>query len=44
MPQSKRLVVKIGSSLLANPDHLTPRFGFMQRLLQDVARLARRRI
>ncbi|MDE0880892.1 MAG: glutamate 5-kinase, partial [Sphingomonas bacterium] len=39
MPQTKRLVVKIGSSLLANPDHLTPRFGFMQRLLQDVARL-----
>jgi glutamate 5-kinase len=39
MPQTKRLVVKIGSSLLANPDYLTPRFGFMQRLLQDVARL-----
>ena len=39
MPQTKRLVIKIGSSLLANPDHLTPRFGFMQRLLQDVARL-----
>ena len=39
MTQAKRLVVKIGSSLLANPDHLTPRFGFMQRLLQDVARL-----
>jgi glutamate 5-kinase len=39
MTQTKRLVVKIGSSLLANPDHLTPRFGFMQRLLQDVARL-----
>lgn len=39
MPQQKRLVVKVGSSLLANPDHLTPRFGFMQRLLQDIARL-----
>jgi glutamate 5-kinase len=39
MTPTKRLVVKIGSSLLANPEHLTPRFGFMQRLLQDVARL-----
>ena len=36
---AKRLVVKVGSSLLANPDLLTPRFGFMQRLLQDIARL-----
>ena len=39
MTQTKRIVVKIGSSLLANTDHLTPRFGFMQRLLQDIARL-----
>ncbi|MGB3472604.1 MAG: glutamate 5-kinase [Erythrobacter sp.] len=39
MPKSKRVVVKIGSSLLANPDRLTPRFGFLQRLLEDVARL-----
>lgn len=36
---SKRIVVKIGSSLLANPDLLTPRFGFIQRLLQDVSAL-----
>ena len=35
----KRLVVKVGSSLLANPDRLTPRFAFMQRLLEDIARL-----
>ena len=39
MPKSKRIVVKIGSSLLANTDRLTPRFGFLQRLLEDVARL-----
>lgn len=39
MPKSKRVVVKIGSSLLANTDRLTPRFGFLQRLLEDVARL-----
>ncbi len=39
MPQTKRIVVKIGSSLLANSDRLTPRFGFLQRLLEDVARL-----
>jgi glutamate 5-kinase len=35
----KRIVVKIGSSLVANTDRLTPRFGFLQRLLDDVARL-----
>jgi len=35
----KRVVVKVGSSLLANEDRLTPRFGFMQRLLEDIARL-----
>lgn len=35
----KRIVVKIGSGLLANQDRLTPRFGFLQRLLDDVARL-----
>jgi len=39
MPKTKRIVVKIGSSLLANSDRLTPRFGFLQRLLEDVARL-----
>lgn len=35
----KRIVVKIGSSLLANEKLLTPRWGFMQRLLEDVRRL-----
>ena len=39
MSRRKRLVVKVGSSLLANSDLLTPRFGFMQRLLEDIARL-----
>ncbi len=39
MPKSKRIVVKIGSSLLANSDRLTPRFGFLHKLLEDVARL-----
>ncbi len=39
MTERKKLVVKIGSSLLANTDLLTPRFGFMQRLLEDIARL-----
>ena len=39
MLKNKRLVVKVGSSLLANADRLTPRFGFMQRLLEDIARL-----
>ena len=37
--RNKRVVVKIGSQLLANSDRLTPRFAFMQRLLDDVARL-----
>ncbi|WP_234029005.1 glutamate 5-kinase [Aurantiacibacter spongiae] len=39
MSKDKRVVVKIGSQLLANSDRLTPRFAFMQRLLDDVARL-----
>ena len=39
MANKTRVVVKIGSSLLANTDRLTPRFGFMQRLLEDIARL-----
>lgn len=33
------IVVKIGSALLANQDLLTPRFGFLQRLMEDVTRL-----
>lgn len=39
MPAKKRLVVKIGSSLLANPDLLTPRWAFIQRLLEDITKL-----
>ena len=35
----KRIVVKIGSALLANTTRLTPRFGFIQRLMEDIARL-----
>ena len=39
MSQRKRIVVKVGSSLVANTERLTPRFGFMQRLFDDIARL-----
>ena len=39
MAQRKRIVVKVGSSLVANTERLTPRFGFMQRLFDDIARL-----
>lgn len=39
MSKKKRLVVKVGSGLLANADRLTPRFAFMQRLMEDIARL-----
>ena len=39
MTQTKRIVVKVGSSLLANPDLLTPRWAFIQRLLEDIALL-----
>ena len=39
MSSNKHIVVKIGSSLLANPDLLTPRWAFMQRLLEDVTKL-----
>lgn len=39
MTERTRLVVKVGSSLLANSDRFTPRFAFMQRLLEDIARL-----
>ncbi|MEO6421639.1 MAG: glutamate 5-kinase [Candidatus Nitrotoga sp.] len=34
-----RIVVKVGSSLLASRDHLTPRYAFMHGLLKDVAGL-----
>jgi len=36
---NKRIVVKIGSSLLANASLLTPRWAFIQQLLQDVKSL-----
>jgi len=42
MSQSHTVVVKIGSTLVANTERLTPRFGFIQRLLEDVARLRER--
>ncbi len=34
-----RVVVKIGSSLLANGEHLTPRYAFIHGLLSDIATL-----
>jgi glutamate 5-kinase len=34
-----RIVVKIGSSLLANEKHLTPRYAFIHGLLSDIATL-----
>lgn len=37
--ENRNIVVKIGSALLANSDLLTPRFSFIQRLLEDVTRL-----
>lgn len=39
MSAKKRIVIKVGSSLLANTDLLTPRWAFIQRLLEDIARL-----
>ena len=39
MVQGKTIVVKIGSSLLANEERLTPRWAFMHNLLEDIARL-----
>lgn len=35
----RRIVIKVGSSLLANSKHLTPRFAFMHGLLSDIAEL-----
>ncbi|RIV93352.1 glutamate 5-kinase [Aurantiacibacter xanthus] len=35
----KRIVVKIGSSLLTDQTRLTPRWGFMQRIMEDFALL-----
>jgi len=42
VPSSKRIVIKIGSSLLANAELLTPRWAFIQQLLGDVAALKAR--
>ncbi|WP_324827198.1 glutamate 5-kinase [Qipengyuania zhejiangensis] len=39
MIDKRNIVIKIGSALLANQDLLTPRFGFLQRLMEDVTRL-----
>tara|TARA_R110000824_G_scaffold307030_5_gene494522 strand:- start:1433 stop:2599 length:1167 start_codon:yes stop_codon:yes gene_type:complete len=39
MVQGKTIVVKVGSSLLANEKRLTPRWAFMHNLLEDIARL-----
>ena len=41
MQSKKRVVVKIGSSLLANAERLTPRWAFIQHLMEDVAALRR---
>ncbi|MCM8556677.1 glutamate 5-kinase [Sphingomicrobium sediminis] len=42
MSEHPTIVVKIGSSLVANRDLLTPRFGFMHRLMEDIFRLRQR--
>ena len=39
MSAPKRIVVKIGSSLLADTERLVPRFAFMHGLLSDIADL-----
>lgn len=39
MNHSKTLVVKIGSALLANQELLTPRYGFLQRMMEDITAL-----
>ncbi|MHA7901373.1 MAG: glutamate 5-kinase [Henriciella sp.] len=39
MAGSKRIVIKIGSSLLAHSELLTPRWSFIQQLLDDVKML-----
>ena len=39
MAKKKRIVVKIGSSLLANEEKLTLRFAFINGLLADLAEL-----
>ena len=39
MTKKRNIVVKIGSALLANQELLTPRYGFLQRLMEDIAYL-----
>ena len=39
MQERQRVVVKIGSSLLANSEHLTLRYAFMHGVMEDIARL-----
>ena len=39
MNEKRNIVVKIGSALLANQSLLTPRYGFLQRLMEDIADL-----
>lgn len=39
MKEVRRVVIKIGSSLLTNEERLTPRWAFMQILMEDIARL-----
>ena len=39
MPKKKKIVIKIGSSLLANSDRLTLRYAFMHGLISDLAQL-----
>ncbi|UOA26974.1 glutamate 5-kinase [Pseudosulfitobacter sp. DSM 107133] len=39
MTRKKKIVVKIGSSLLANEDNLTLRYAFMNGLMSDLAQL-----
>lgn len=41
MSEKKKIVVKIGSSLLANSENLTLRYAFMNGLLSDLAQLQR---
>ena len=39
MINTKRIVIKIGSSLLADQSRLTPRWAFLQRIMEDIALL-----
>lgn len=39
MSKKKRIVIKVGSSLLADEKRLTPRWGFMQRIIEDISLL-----